>query len=74
MLNAKAQRQIRLLGQKNVQEQLNVVNKEIRELEDEYQKVQSTIRNASPAYAALTQPRPLKSGDAGTVRPRYFAA
>ena len=60
MLNGKAQRQIRLLGQKNVQDQLNVVNKEIRELEDEYQKVQTAIRNSSPGYAALTQPQPLK--------------
>ena len=60
MLNGKAQRQIRLLGQKNVQDQLNVVNKEIRELEDEYQRVQTAIRNSSPAYAALTQPQPLK--------------
>ncbi|MDQ3473583.1 MAG: tetratricopeptide repeat protein, partial [Acidobacteriota bacterium] len=60
LLNAKAQRQIRLLAQKNVQEQLKEVNKELRELEDEYQKVQTTIRNSSPGYAALTQPQPLK--------------
>jgi len=59
LLNAKAQRQIRLLGQKNVQDQLDVVNKEIRELEDEHQKIQTMIRNASPGYAALTQPQPL---------------
>ena len=59
LLNAKAQRQIRLLGQKNVQEQLNEVNQEIRGLEDEYQQVQTAIRRASPEYAALTQPQPL---------------
>ncbi len=60
LLNAKAQRQIRLLAQKNVQEQLNEVNKELRELEDEYRRVQTAIRNSSPGYAALTQPQPLK--------------
>ncbi|HET6668678.1 MAG TPA: CHAT domain-containing protein [Pyrinomonadaceae bacterium] len=60
LLNAKAQRQIRLLAQKNVQEQLNEVNKELRELEDEYRKVQTSIRSSSPGYAALTQPQPLK--------------
>lgn len=60
LLNAKAQRQIRLLAQKNVQEQLNEVNKELRQLEDEYQAVRTAIRNSSPGYAALTQPEPLK--------------
>ena len=60
LLNAKAQRQIRLLAQKNVQDQLTEVNRELRELEDEHQKVQIAIRNSSPGYAALTQPQPLK--------------
>lgn len=59
LLNAKAQRQIQLLGQKSSQVQLAELIKEIRTLEDEYQQVQSAIRKASPAYAALTQPQPL---------------
>jgi CHAT domain-containing protein len=58
-LNAKAQRQIRLLSQKSSQEQLVELDKDIRTLEDEYQQVQATIRKASPGYAALTQPQPL---------------
>lgn len=59
-LNAKAQRQIQLLGQKSSQEQLAELIKEIRAIEDEYRQVQASIRSASPAYAALTQPQPLR--------------
>ena len=39
--------------------EIETFGKEIRALEDEYQQVQVAIRNASPAYAALTQPQPL---------------
>jgi CHAT domain-containing protein/tetratricopeptide (TPR) repeat protein len=58
-LNAKAQRQIQLLGQKSNKEQLEELIKEIRAIEDEYSQVQASIRSASPSYAALTQPQPL---------------
>jgi CHAT domain-containing protein len=58
-LNAKAQRQLQLLGQKDSQERLSELNKQISALEDEYRLVQATIRKSSPAYAALTQPQPL---------------
>lgn len=58
-LNAKAQRQIQLLGQKSSQEQLAELIKEIRAIEDEYTQVRASIRSTSPAYAALTQPQPL---------------
>jgi len=58
-LNAKAQRRIRLLGQKSGQDQLAQLNKELSALEEEYQQVQAELRKKSPAYAALTQPRPL---------------
>ena len=59
LLNAKAQRQVHLLGQKNTAAQLAALSKEISELEDEYQQAQVAIRKSSPAYAALTQPQPL---------------
>jgi len=59
LLNTKAQRQIQLLGQKGAEQRLADLNKELGELEDQYQETQSAIRKASPAYAALTQPRPL---------------
>lgn len=59
MLNAKARRQIQLLGQPGSKEQLADLNREVRALEEEYQQVQTSIQKASPAYAALTQPQPL---------------
>ncbi|MGH9904475.1 MAG: tetratricopeptide repeat protein, partial [Pyrinomonadaceae bacterium] len=58
-LNGKAQRQIQMLGQKGSQDRLAELNKEISALEDEYRQVQASIRESSPAYAALTQPQPV---------------
>jgi CHAT domain-containing protein/Tfp pilus assembly protein PilF len=58
-INAKAQRQIQLTAQNGNRQEIETFGKEIRALEDEYQQVQVAIRNASPAYAALTQPQPL---------------
>jgi CHAT domain-containing protein len=57
-INAKAERQIQALAQ-NARERAASLNKDISALEDEYQQVQVSIRQASPAYAALTQPQPL---------------
>ncbi len=62
-LNAKAQRQIQLLGQKSSEEQLQELIKEIRAIEDEYGQVRASIRRSSPSYAALTQPQPLSLND-----------
>ncbi len=58
-INAKAQRQIQLLGQKNTEQRLLELKKEIRALESEFQLVKQEIHRSSPAYAALTQPQPL---------------
>ena len=58
-INAKAQRQIQLRAQNGNRQEIETFDKEIRALEDEYQQVQVAIRNASPAYAELTQPQPL---------------
>jgi CHAT domain-containing protein len=58
-LNAKAQKQIQVTAQKGNPEEIATLNREISELEDEYQQVQTAIRNNSPQYAALTQPQPL---------------
>ncbi|MGE0132169.1 MAG: CHAT domain-containing protein [Blastocatellales bacterium] len=57
-LNAKANRQMELQGQRGGEAQLQTLNKEISALEDEYQQVRATIRSRSPHYAALTQPQP----------------
>jgi CHAT domain-containing protein/Tfp pilus assembly protein PilF len=58
-LNAKAQRQIQLTGRKGSEDQLAQLNKDISALEDEHEQLQGELRKKSPAYAALTQPRPL---------------
>lgn len=57
-INAKAERLIQALGQ-NSKERAAVLNKEISELDDQYQQAQAAIRKSSPRYAALTQPQPL---------------
>ena len=58
-LNARAERQTRLLGGKHTAEQAAAIEKEIAALAAAYREVQAEIRRASPRYAALTQPRPL---------------
>ena len=58
-INAKAQRQIQLRAQNGNRQEIETFDKEIRALEADYQQVQVAIRQASPSYAALTQPEPL---------------
>jgi len=58
-LNAKAQRLIQLTALRASQKEIEALNGEINSLEDEFRQVQTSIRRASPAYAALTQPQPL---------------
>jgi CHAT domain-containing protein/tetratricopeptide (TPR) repeat protein len=55
-LNDKAQRLI----QANNPEQLATLKQDISQLENDYERAQADIRKASPHYAGLTQPRPLK--------------
>jgi len=55
-LNAAAQRRI----QRRTPEQAAALAKEISQLENDYEQAQATIRRASPRYAALVQPQPLK--------------
>jgi CHAT domain-containing protein/Tfp pilus assembly protein PilF len=59
VLNAKAERLMRLLGQRNTAEQVTALKKEVGALENEYQQVQGDIRRRSPHYAAITQPTTL---------------
>jgi CHAT domain-containing protein len=59
LLNAKTERLIRLPAQKNSQEQVAALKKEIDALEADYQQVEADIRQRSPHYAAITQPAPL---------------
>ncbi len=60
-IKAKSNRRIRLLGEKHSGEQIEAVEKEITNLTAEYQDVEAQIRSSSPAYAALTQLRPLSA-------------
>jgi len=57
-LNAKADRQTRLLSGKHTEKEAAAFVKEIEVLTVEYHEVQATIRTSSPHYAALTQPQP----------------
>ncbi|HEX8493755.1 MAG TPA: tetratricopeptide repeat protein [Pyrinomonadaceae bacterium] len=58
-LNAKAQKQLQLLSGSHTKEQAAALAGEIEALTTEYQQVQTQIKQASPRYAALTQPQPL---------------
>ncbi|MBA3711341.1 MAG: CHAT domain-containing protein [Pyrinomonadaceae bacterium] len=55
-LNDKAQ----ALTQAPKPEQIAALKREISQLEIDYERAQTAIRKASPHYAALTQPQPLK--------------
>ena len=58
-LNSKIDSRLRLLGGSHTPEQLSAVEKEISTLLDQYGDVEAEIRVKTPAYASLTQPRPL---------------
>ncbi len=55
-LNDKAQ----LLRQAGKPEQADAIQKEISQLETDYERAQAAIRKASPHYTALVRPEPLK--------------
>ncbi|HEV2863081.1 MAG TPA: CHAT domain-containing protein [Pyrinomonadaceae bacterium] len=58
-LSAKADQHLRALaGSAPKGEHVTALTKEIAALADEYEQVQARIRQASPRYAALTQPAP----------------
>jgi CHAT domain-containing protein len=60
LIKDKTDRLIRMLNDKQAQAKAAAAKKEIDDLTGEYQRVQAQIRVASPRYAALTQPEPLK--------------
>jgi CHAT domain-containing protein len=59
VLNAKAQRETQLKARKGSTAEITRLQREISELEDQYQQVLAAIRKSSPQYSALTQPQPL---------------
>ncbi|HEX5702282.1 MAG TPA: CHAT domain-containing protein [Pyrinomonadaceae bacterium] len=58
-LNAKAQTQMSLVSQKHSEAQAKAIAEEIQALIKDLQQVETEIRQNSPQYAALMQPRPL---------------
>lgn len=58
-LTPKYDRRLQLLGEKSNEKLLATVDKEIEELERQYQEVQERLRLNSPVYAALEHPQAL---------------
>lgn len=59
-LNAKAIYQMRLLNNEQTQTEGAEIEREIRQLTNEYQEVQALMRVHSPRYVSLVQPQPLR--------------
>ena len=60
-LGAKSERRVFLLSMEHSEMELATVNGEIEEVLRKYHEVQAQIEASSPAYAALTQPKPLSA-------------
>jgi len=58
-ISIKAEQQMRLLSGKYSEEDAKRVSRELDALANEYEEIQTKIRQTSPRYAALTQPVPL---------------
>ena len=59
-LNEKAEQQMRLLSSRTQPEREAAIRQEVENLLIEHREIESRVRDQSPKYAALTQPRPLK--------------
>lgn len=66
LLNAKADRQTRLLSGKHTPQEEADLERELTALADEYAQVQAKIRQASPRFAALSKPAKLSMIDLQT--------
>jgi len=62
-LNAKSERQMRLLGGRYSQDEASALEKEISDLTFELEEVRAQIRQQSPRYADLVEPQPLSLED-----------
>jgi CHAT domain-containing protein/tetratricopeptide (TPR) repeat protein len=58
-LNAKAERQMRMLASQHKEEEALALAEEIDKLTTDYDEVKAQIKTASPHYATITQPQPL---------------
>ena len=55
---AKSNARLNLLSNNHSEEQMAVIDKELKELLGDYREVEQQLRERNPAYAALTQPQP----------------
>jgi CHAT domain-containing protein/predicted negative regulator of RcsB-dependent stress response len=62
-LNQKAEQYMRLLSGRFAPERASAIKKEVEALLARYEEVETKVRDKSPRYAALTQPRQLKLSD-----------
>jgi CHAT domain-containing protein/uncharacterized iron-regulated protein len=58
-LDAKTEKQVKLLSRKHTRQEVELIEKEVEQLLAQYQEVKDQIKLKSPGYAALTQPSPL---------------
>jgi CHAT domain-containing protein/Tfp pilus assembly protein PilF len=65
-INAKSERRIQLMREKQPDQAVKSAEKELADLSSQYQDVEGQIRASSPAYAALTQPQPLTAKEVQT--------
>ena len=61
LLKGKGTAQVELLNGQHTEEQAAALKKDIEEILSQYEQVEGQIRVASPRYAALTQPQPLRA-------------
>jgi len=66
-LNTAAEEQIIILSGPHTEEQREVIAKRIETLTNELQQIETQIRQTSPRYAALTQPRALTGKEVQTM-------
>jgi CHAT domain-containing protein len=59
MLNAEADRQMRLFGSQHTENSVSAVRRKIEELLTQLDVIEAQLKDSSPRYAALTQPAPL---------------
>jgi len=58
-LSVKAEQQMRLLSAKHTEQEATSISQKLDALANEYEEIQTRIRQTSPRYAAVTQPAPL---------------
>ncbi len=62
-LNGKAERKMRLAGNKEKEPELAILNQELDSLNAQVDELRTKLRETSPRYAALTQPQPLNASE-----------